>query len=773
MIKTLQNIKKQEIDNIKIPKTIQDVIPIQRIWKDGIFLVEKNKYSYTFKFSDINYAVASKEDKEAMFLDYSELLNSFDNGATTKITIALRRINKKEFEKNILLPFKEDGLDIYRYEYNQMLLDKAVDSNGIIREIYLTISVVKKSYEEAKNYFRRVSSDIIKHLAKLGSKCVELNAEEKLRVLHDFYRIGEESNYNLNLSYLIKKGHNFKDYICPDGFSFKGDYFEMGDKFGRVFFLKEYASYLKDNFITELTDMNQNLMLSLDVIPVPTDEAVREVENRLLGVETNITNWQRKQNANNNFSAMIPYDMELQRKESKEFLDDLTTRDQRMMFVNLTFVITADSKEQLEAITETIMITARKHLCQIAILRYQQLNGLNTALPIGVRKIDNLRTFTTESLATLTPFRVQEIMDKGGIFYGVNAISNNLIMVNKSNLLNQSSFLLGVPGSGKSFAAKELITFLSLSTNDDILICDPEGEYSELVKAMGGEVINISASSKDHVNAMDMTEGYGDGINPVIDKSEFILSLFEQLYKKGLGPKQKSIIDRCTALVYEDYNKTGVVPTLMTLREKLQEQKEKEAKELALSLELFTNGSLNVFSHETNVNTNCRIISYDIYKLGKQLKTMGLLVITDAMINRVSENFKKKKRTHIFIDEFHVLFANEYSATFFNSAWRQFRKRNAYPTAITQNVEYLLSSIDASTMLSNSEFIIMLNQASSDRKQLAHLLNISDEQMSYISKKTPGCGLIKYGSSLVPFKNEFPKDTRLYKLMTTKPDDNK
>lgn len=771
MIKTLQNIKKQEIDNVKIPKTIQDVIPIQRIWKDGIFLVEKNKYSYTFKLSDINYAVASKEDKEAMFLDYSELLNSFDNGATTKITIALRRVNKKEFEKNILLPFKEDGLDIYRHEYNQMLLSKALDSNGIIREIYLTISVVKKNYEEAKNYFRRVSSDIIKHLSKLGSKCVELNAEEKLRVLHDFYRIGEESNYNLNLNDLIKKGHNFKDYICPDGFSFKSDYFEMGNKFGRVFFLKEYASYIKDNFITELTDMSQNLMLSLDIIPVPTDEAVREVENRLLGVETNITNWQRKQNANNNFSAVIPYDMELQRKESKEFLDDLTTRDQRMMFANFTFVITANSKEQLEADTEKVMITARKYLCQIVILKYQQLNGLNTALPIGLRKINNLRTFTTESLAALTPFRVQEIMDKGGIFYGVNAISNNLIMVNKSNLLNQSSFLLGVPGSGKSFSAKELITFLALSTDDDILICDPEGEYSELVKAMGGEVINISASSKDHINAMDMVDGYGDGINPVVDKSEFILSLFEQLYKKGLGPKQKSIIDRCTALVYDDYNKTGVVPTLMTLRKKLQEQKEKEAQELALSLELFTNGSLNVFAHETNVNKNCRIISYDIYKLGKQLKTMGLLVITDAMINRVSENFKKKKRTHIFIDEFHVLFANEYSATFFNSAWRQFRKRNAYPTAITQNVEYLLSSVDASTMLSNSEFIVMLSQASSDRKELANLLNISDEQMSYISKKEAGCGLIKYGSSLVPFKNEFPKYTRLYKLMTTKPDD--
>ncbi len=318
-------------------------------------------------------------------------------------------------------------------------------------------------------------------------------------------------------------------------------------------------------------------------------------------------------------------------------------------------------------------------------------------------------------------------------------------------------------------SAKELITFLALSTEDDILICDPEGEYSALVNAMGGEVIGISANSKDHINAMDMTDGYGDGINPVIDKSEFILSLFEQLDKKGLGARQKSIIDRCVTLVYDECHKTNKIPTLIDLREKLLEQPESEAKELALSLELFTNGSLNVFAHETNVNTNSRIISYDIYKLGKQLKTMGLLVITDAMLNRVSENFKKGKRTHIFIDEIHVLFENEYSATFFNSAWRQFRKRNAYPTAITQNVEYLLASVDASTMLSNSEFIVMLNQASSDRQELAKLLNISDEQMSYITNADAGCGLIKYGSSLVPFVNDFPKNTQLYKLMTTKP----
>ncbi len=769
MIKSLQNIQRQEKEDFLIPKNIQQVIPIQRIWTDGIFLVGKNKYALTYKFSDINYAVASKEDKEAMFLDYSELLNSFDSGATTKITVALRRINKKDFEKEILLPFKQDGLDIYRQEYNQMLLDKTIGSNGMVREIYLTVSVVKKNYEEAKNYFRRIGNNIVSHLAKLGSKCIELDAKEKLRILHDFYRIGEEVNYNLDIKDLMKKGHNFKDYICPDGFSFKSDYFEIGKRFGRVLFLKECASYIRDSFIAELTDMNQNMMMSIDVIPIPTDEAVREVENRLLGVETNIANWQRKQNANNNFSAVIPYDMEQQRKESKEFLDDLTTRDQRMMFANLTLVITADTKEQLEADTETVLMTARKHLCQISPLKYQQMNDLNTALPIGVRKIKNLRTLTTESLAVLNPFRVQEIMDKDGIYYGENAISHNLIMVNKSNLLNQSSFLLGVPGSGKSFSAKELISFLALSTDDDILICDPEGEYSTLVKAMGGEVIVISASSKDHINAMDMIDGYGDSINPIADKSEFVLSLFEQLDKKGLGPKEKSIIDRCTALVYDDYHRAGVIPTLMSLRQKLLEQPEKEACELALSLELFTNGSLNVFAHETNVDTNSRIISYDIYKLGKQLKTMGLLVITDAMINRVSDNYRNGKRTHIFIDEIHVLFKNEYSATFFNSAWRQFRKRNAYPTAITQNVEYLLSSVEASTMLSNSEFIVMLNQAASDRKELAKLLNISDEQMSYITNSDAGCGLIRYGSSLVPFINKFPSNTKLYKLMTTKP----
>ena len=769
MIKTLSNIFKQDKERFAIPRSVQQAIPIQAVWADGIFKIGRNKFSRTYKFLDINYAVASREDKESMFLGYSELLNSFDSGATTKITINNRRLNREDFEKSILIPMQEDGLDLYRKEYNAMLLEKATGAERVVQEKYVTVSAYKKTIEEARTYFAHVGPELASHFARLGSKCVELDLTDKLRALHDFYRAGEETNFHFDLSETMKKGHSFKDFICPDSFEFEKDCFRMGDRYGRVLFLREYASYIKDIMISELTDLNRNLMLSIDVIPVPTDEAVREVENRLLGVETNITNWQRRQNANNNFSAVVPYDMEQQRKESKEFLDDLTTRDQRMLFAVLTLVHTADTKAQLDADTEALLTVSRKHLCQCSTLKYQQMDGLNTALPIGHRKINAMRTLTTESLAVLMPFRVQQIMDEGGIYCGENAISHNLIMCNKAKLLNPNSFFLGVPGSGKSFSAKMLVVFLALATGDDILVCDPEREYASLIEAMGGEVIRIAAGSRDHINAMDMVEGYGDGGNPVIDKSEFVLSLFEQLDVKGVSAKEKSIIDRCTAAVYEDYQNGGAVPTLCILREKMLEQPEKEAKDLALALELFTSGSLDAFAHESNVDVNSRMVVYDIMDLGKQLKTMGLLVITDAMLNRVTENWKKGKRTHIFLDEFHVVFENEYSGAFFNSAWRRFRKRNAFPNAITQNVEYLLDSVLASTMLSNSEYIVMLNQAPSDRQQLADLLNISNEQMGYITNADAGCGLIKYGSSLVPFINKFPSNTRLYKLMTTKP----
>ena len=773
-MKTIRNLFKRDKEEFNIPKSIQDTIPVNRIWKDGIFLLGKDKYSKTYRFTDINYAVASRNDKEAMFLNYSELLNSLDSSATSKITILNRRLNKVDFEKNILLPKANDNLDKYRDEYNRMLIEQATNSNSMVQEKFLTISINKNSLDEARQYFTRISAELNNRFRELGSKVESLSANERLRVIHDFYRVGEESIFNFDMIDNMRKGHSFKDYICSDSLSFEKDYFEYGNRYGRVLYLKEYANYIKDDMVAELTDMDRSMLLSIDIIPIPMDEAIREVENRRLGVETNITNWQRRQNNNNNFSAVIPYDLEQQRKESKEFLDDLTTRDQRMFVCVITMVHTAKTLEQLNLDTESLLSTARKHLCQLAVLKYQQMDGLNTVLPYGVRKINTLRTLTTESLAVFTPFRVQEINHENGIYYGLNVISKNMIIADRRQLLNGNSFILGVSGSGKSFTAKNEIVSIALrDPTADIIIVDPEREESRLVKALGGEVIHISATSENHINAMDLNSEYGDGANPVILKSEFILSLCEHLMgEKSLGPKEKSIIDRCTAKVYRVYqqgNYQGVPPTLQDFREELLKQPEEEAKQIALAIELFTDGSLNTFAKNTNVDTNNRIICYDILDLGKQLLPIGMLVVLDSILNRITANRNKGRSTYIFIDEIYLLFQYEYSANFLFTLWKRVRKYGAYATGITQNVEDLLQSHTAKTMLANSEFIVMLNQASTDRLELAKLLNISELQLSYITNVGAGEGLLKVGRNLVPFENHFPHDLELYKLMTTKP----
>ena len=658
MIKTLQNTLKQDKEHLTVPKSVQDTIPIRRIWPDGLFQFG-GKFSKTIRFSDINYAIASKEDKTSMFLGYSELLNALDTGSTTKITINNKRLNRRNFEQEILIPPQGDHLDGGRSEYNAMLLDKVTDSsNSMVQERYVTVSTHKKTPEEARTFFDRVMNDVTTRLNHLDSHCEELDAVERLRVLHDFYRVGEESRFHIDLRECMKTGRSFKDAICPDSMEFRKDHFILGDKYGRAMFLKEYASYIKDSMINELTSLNRTMMLSIDVIPVPTDEAVREMQNRLLGVETNVTNWQRRQNSNNNFSAVVPYDLEQQRKETREMLDDLTTRDQRMMFAVVTLVHLADSKEELDSDTETLQSIARKHLCQLTTLNWQQDAGLVTALPLGLRRIDALRTLTTEALAVLMPFKAQEIRDRGGIYYGQNVISKNLIIADRKQLLNGNGFVLGVSGSGKSFTAKREITALALSTQDDILIIDPESEYRPLVEGLGGEVVEISATSSNHINAMDMEQGYGEGENPVVLKSEFLLSLCEQSVGAGkLSAKEKSIIDRCTAQCYHDYVRDGCrgqAPTLQDFHAELLRQPEAEARDVALALELFTEGSLNTFAKPTNVDMSSRIACYDIRKLGKQLLSMGMLVILDSFLNRITRNRRLGRNTWIYIDEIYV-----------------------------------------------------------------------------------------------------------------------
>ena len=766
-MKAIKQVLRQDKEPYRIPKRVQDLIPIKRIWSDGIFLAG-TRYCKSFKFTDINYMVASEAEQKKMFLSYAALVNSLDCGATTKITINNRHLNRKNFEDAVLMKMEYDGLDLFRDEYNAVIMDKATAGNGIIQEKYVTVSVCKKNIAEARAYFTRVRAELSAKFAALGAKTTELDATERLRILHDFYRSGEEVYFRFDMQDMMKKGHDFRDYICPDSLEKHSDYLMLGGKYARVIYLKDYAAFISDQFVNKLTDQSRSMMLSIDIVPVATDEAVREVERKMLGVETNITNWQRRQNANNNFSATVPYDMEVQRKETKEYMYDLTGRDQRMVLAVLTMIHLADTKEQLDADTEALLKVGADHVCQMAVMRYQQLDGMNTALPIGTRKIDTFRTMTTESLAAFMPFKVQEIQEPGGIYIGENAVSHNLILCNMDNLMNQSMMLLGIPGSGKSFFAKLLIIAIALSTKDDIVILDPEGEYSPLVKALGGSVIRFAVGGTDWLNAMDMESGYGEG-SPVAFKSQFIMSLLKQVDPEGIGPHQKSIIDRCVAQVCKEKKQSNIVATLCTVREKLLEQPEPEAQDIALTMELYTSGSLDIFAHETNVDTKNRIISYDIHDLSEDLKQPGFVTITDAMLNRVNFNWAQGKKTHVIVDEFHIAYENEYSGNFFTSAWRQFRKRNASPVAITQNVDYLLDAPQARSMLSNSEFIVMLNQAEKDQERLSQLLNISPEQMRYVNGSEAGSGLLRYGNALVPFINKFPKDTELYRLITTRP----
>ena len=772
MLKTLTNLLKRDKEAFSIPRSVQDVIPVRAAYDDGIFKVGRDKYSKTYKLTDINYAAAGEAEQKNMFWKYVDAINTFDSASTTKITVVNRRLNRLDVERNILMKPETDGLNDYRDEMNNILLQQTTGANSFIQEKFLTVSVIKSNIEEARNYFARIGAEFARAFRNLGSKCSEVEINDRLRIFHDFFRAGEEAYYHFDIHEARKRGHDFRDYICPDSMEFKPDYFKIDDRYGRVLFLRDYAQFIKDDILSEITDLSNNLVLSIDAVPVPTEEARREVENRLLGIETNVANWQRKQNKNNNFNAEVPYEMQQQRKELKEYLDDITTHDLKMMLAVLTVVHTADTKKQLDSDTEYLREVARGKMCQLGVLRFQQYDGLNTVLPYGTRRIDTFRTLTSAGTAVFMPFRVQDICHSNGIYYGQNAISRSMIIADRRQLQNGNSFILGVSGGGKSFIAKSEITNLILAGKADVIIVDPEREYTRLVKAFGGEVIKISAASETHINALDLNRYYGDGENPVVLKSEFIMSLCEQLIgNEVLGARQKSIIDRCAASVYYNYQQNGYkgrVPTLADFRRELLKQEEPEARDLALAIELFAEGSLNTFAKTTNVDTENRLICFDILDLGKQLMPVGMLVVLDSILNRITKNKAKGKDTFIFIDEIYLLFQHEYSANFLSTLWKRVRKYGAYATGITQNVDDLLHSHTARTMLANSEFIVMLNQAATDRKELADLLHISDAQLDYITDADVGHGLLKIGSSLVPFVNKFPTNTKLYKLMTSK-----
>ena len=770
LIKTLTAANKSEQEKFRIPRSVQQSIPVRCVFNDGIWQVGR-KHSMTWRFADINYIAASDEDRRSIFSSYGAVLNTLPTDAGAKITIINHRLNPRDFERQILMREKGDGLDRYRRDVNNITRARAALSNNLVQEKYITLSIPERKISDSRAYFRRVDNNICKSFGRLDSGAQRIGNYERLRIFHDFFRPGEEQFFAFDPAHAMRSGMDFKDIICPDSMCFRKDYFEMGDKFGRVLFLREFASFIKDEMIADLSDVSRNLMLSIDILPIPTDEAVKEIQQRILSIETDITRWQRRQNNHNNFTATIPYELEQQRIETKEFLDDLMTRDQRMMFAVVTLVHTADSLEQLDADTETLIAIGNENLCQFSPLRYQQEDGLNTVLPYGLRRIKALRTLTTESTAVLIPFKAQEIQDSGGIPYGVNVVSKNPIICDRKKLISPHAFFLGTSGSGKSMGMKNTIANVVLGTDDDIIIVDAEREYGSIVKAFGGEVIEISPSSHHHINPLDMTDGYGEGENPIAMKSGIITSILEQQMGVGsLNGIHKSIIDRCTAAVFRDYlNGKAFAPVLTDWRNEILRQPEPEARDIALASEIIVEGSLNIFSHKTDVNMQNRLISLDLYEMGEQLRPTALVVTLEAIQNRVIANRKKGRFTWVFLDEVYLYFKYHYSAEILYKAWKRFRKYGGILTAATQNVEECLRSETARLMFANSEFLMLYNQAATDRQELSKLLHISEMQMGYVTDSEPGCGLLRMGGALVPFNNEIPKNTELYRLMNTSP----
>ena len=769
-----ENKKKPKEKKIKkkksVPKTVQKTLPYQMVCDDYIFKVDDNRYSKTYQFEDVNYQIAKQDEQESIFLGYCSVLNSFDTNADIQLTVHNNRVNKADFERMVLIKHRGDGYDNYRDEYNDMLIEKMEQGqNGIIRNKYITVTLQAADLENARSKFNTIDLDLLNAFKKVGSNIKALTSNERICLLKDIFRNVDEEIPELTAKHFKRQAE--RAYCCPDYMEFKKDYFMWGDKYARTMFIKDMPASLKDCMLTDIANTNLDVMVSVNISPVDPYKALKIVNHQLTSMRANKLQAEKKAIQSGYTSDVINEDLKHSLAEAEELLDDLRSKNQKMFLDNIIIMVTAKDMDELESNTEAIEAVVRKHICSLSTLKFQQEKGLQSVLPLGNCTLKIRRTLTTESTAVLMPFSGKEINHKNGKYYGLNALSNNMILFDRLQLKNPNGFILGSPGSGKSFSAKREMLNVFLATDDDIIIIDPEREYTNLVAALNGETIFVSPASNNFINPLDMSKDYSDDESPLVMKSDFILSFCECLVgKQGLTAKEKAIIDRCLTMTYGEYLikfDPDKIPTLMEFYENLKAQPEKEAKGLALSFELYIKGNLNVFAHKTNVDVKNRVVSYDIKDLGKQLKTLGMLIVLDYVWNRITVNRAQGKRTWIYMDEIYLLFANEYSANFLYELYKRARKWGGVPTGITQNVEDLLKSETARSMLSNTDFVMMLNQATSDRVQLAKILNISDNLLSYVTNSDSGQGLICCGGSIIPFRDKFPKNM-LYNLMTTK-----
>ena len=760
-----------------IPQTAQQSIPFQRMFPDGVCRVTENYYTKTIQFQDINYQLAQQEDKTAIFDEWCSFLNFFDSSIHFELSFMNMSTDAESFEKSVRIPFRKDDFNPIRAEYSQMLKKQlAQGNNGLTKTKYLTFGIEADSMRQAKPRLNHIENDLLNNFRRLGVVATTLTGKERLRLMHDMFHMGDNDRFNFEWKWLVESGLSVKDFIAPSSFVFKGNRtFQMGEMYGAMSYLAITASDLSDRMLADFLDMESSQIVTMHIQSVDQTAAIKTIKHTITELDRSKIEEQKKAVRAGYDMDIIPSDLATYGKDAKALLKELQSQNERMFLMTMLVMNTGRTEQELENNVFQAQSLAQKHNCNLRRLDYQQEDALMSSLPLAHNLIEIQRGLTTSSTAIFVPFTTQELFQTGdeALYYGLNALSNNLIMVDRKKLKNPNGLILGTPGSGKSFSAKREITNAFLVTDDDIIICDPESEYTALVQKLKGQCIVVSPSSTQYINPMDINSNYSEEDNPIALKADFILSLCELVVggKEGLQPVEKTVIDRCVHQIYQKYfnnPRPENMPILEDLYNALLEQEEKEARHVATALEIYVKGSLNLFNHQTNVDIQNRLVCYDIKQLGKQLKKIGMLIVQDQVWGRVTANRNAGKSTRYYMDEFHLLLREEQTAAYSVEIWKRFRKWGGVPTGITQNVKDLLSSREVENIFENSDFIYMLNQASGDRQILAKQLNISPHQLSYVTHSGEGEGLLFYGNVILPFVDRFPTDLELYKIMTTK-----
>ena len=776
--KQVQTVIERARGDRTVPHSAQESIPFQRMFPDGICRVTDNYYTKTIQFQDINYQLAQQEDQTAIFEEWCSFLNFFDSSIRFELSFMNMATDASNFEKMVRIPYQKDHFNPVRTEYSTMLRRQlAQGNNGLTKTKYLTFGIEAESMKQAKPRLIHIEIDLMNNFKRLGVRAKLLNGKERLHLMHDMFHMGDHDRFNFDWKWLPESGLSVKDFIAPTGFAFpKNRIFQMGGMYGSMSYLQITASDLSDQLLKDFLDMESSQIVTMHIQSVDQNKAIKSIKHTITELDRSKIEEQKKAVRSGYDMDIIPSDLATYGKDAKALLKELQSQNERMFLLTFLVMNTGETEQELETNVFQASSIAQKYNCNLRRLDFQQEQGLMSCLPLAQNLIEIQRSMTTSSTAIFVPFTTQELFQTGkeALYYGLNALSNNLIMVDRKKLKNPNGLILGTPGSGKSFSAKREIANAFLVTDDDVIVCDPEAEYTALVKKFEGQVIKISPSSTQYINPMDINANYSEEDNPIALKADFILSLCELIVggKEGLQPVEKTVIDRCVHQIYQTYFENPVpenMPVLQDLYEALLRQDEKEAHHVATALEIYVTGSLNLFNHRTNVDINNRLVCYDIKELGKQLKKIGMLVVQDQVWNRVTINRAAHKTTRYYLDEFHLLLKEEQTASYSVEIWKRYRKWGGIPTGITQNVKDLLSSREVENIFENSDFIYMLNQAAGDRQILAKQLNISPHQLSYVTHSGEGEGLLFYGNTILPFIDHFPKDTELYRVMTTKP----